>query len=441
MTRPRRTLPVALCVLVAALIGCGKKGPPLAPLLIVPDRIAPMEVTRLSSRVYVEFTIPSANSDGDQPADIDRVELYAVTTQPTPDRPSEPFDEDWLDAATLVATIPVRAPRPPAAPGDGTPRDAGVEAVPVDETPSDPGYADQGEAVTVVEQLTPELFAPVTIGDPEEEDDEEDDDYEPPRHVAPLVSPPPPLAPLRTYVAFGVTMRGRDGPNSAMMAIPLADAPIPPPPPLVTYTAAAITVTWDASPLVRQPVQDVATGDVLASTPIVPGPEPSTYVIYEIAASAPDRERPQSLVSALAATTYSDLMVAFGETRCYAVRVQAKQGDLELQGVESPATCVVLTDTFAPAAPVGLLAVADDGAINLAWNENTESDVVGYVVLRGAAPDATLQPLASGPIGQTTFRDVDVLPGERYAYQVHAIDTAVPPNVSLPSERIVETAR
>ncbi len=433
MTRPRRTLPVALCVLVAALIGCGKKGPPQAPLLIVPARIEPMAVTRLGSRVYIEFTIPSANSNGDQPADIDRVELYAVTTQPTPDRPSEPFDDDWLDAATLVATIPVRAPLPP---------DGAGEVVAVDDTLSDPGYADQGEALTIVDQLTPELFVPVAIGDPEDEDDGDDDSEEEPRpHVAPLVSPPTPLAPRRTYVAFGVTMRGRDGPSSAMTAIPLAELPVPPPPPLVTYTVGAITITWDASPSVRHPVQEVDTADVLASEPTVPGPEPETYVIYEIAAPRRNGEKPQSLAMAQAATNYSDPLVAFGETRCYAVRVQAKEGDLELQGVESPATCVVLTDTFAPAAPAGLLAVVEDGAINLAWNENTEPDVVGYVVLRGAASDATLQPLTSDPIAQTTFRDVDVLPGERYAYQVRAFDTAVPANVSLASGRIIETAR
>ncbi len=442
MTRPRRTLTVITCIFTAAVLGCGKKGPPQAPLIIVPSRIAPLDVTRLDDRVYVEFDIPDANSNGDQPADIDRVELYAVTTQPTRERPPAPFGDDWLDAAMLVATIRVRPPRPPGAPIDEAQADADGEAVAVDDALSDPGYADQGEPVTIVEQLTPELFVPVTVGDAEDEDDEDDEsEYEPRPHVAPLVSPQPPLAMLRTYVALGVTTRDRDGPNSAMTAIPLVVAPVPPAPPVVTYTETAVRITWEDSPSVRQPIQEEATDDVLESEPILEEPEPSTYLVYDIAGPMADGEKPESLAGAREATTYKDSTVVFGETRCYAVRVQATQDDLELQGVESPATCVILTDTFAPDAPTGLLAVADDGAINLAWNENTEPDVAGYVVLRGAASDATLQPLAPDPIVQTTFRDEDVQAGERYAYQVHAIDTAVPPNVSPPSERIVETTR
>ena len=442
MTRARRTLSVVTCMFTAAVFGCGKKGPPQAPLIIVPSRIAPIDVTRLDDRVYIEFDIPDANSNGDQPADIDRVELYAVTTQPTRDRPPEPFGDDWLHAATLVATIRVRPPRPPGAPIDEAQADADGEAVAVDDTLSNPGYADQGEAVTIVEQLTPELFVPVMVGDAEDEDDEDDEpEYEPRPHVAPLVSPQAPLAMLRTYVALGVTTRDRDGPNSAMTAIPLVATPVPPAPPVVTYTATAITITWEDSPSVRQPIQEEASDDVLESEPILEGPEPSTYLVYDIAGPMADDEKPESLAVAQETTTYTDSTVVFGETRCYAVRVQATQDGLELQGVESPATCVILTDTFAPAAPTGLLAVADDGATNLAWNENTEPDVAGYVILRGAASDATLQPLAPDPIVQTTFRDDDVQAGERYAYQVHAIDTAVPPNVSPSSERIVETAR
>ena len=133
--------------------------------------------------------------------------------------------------------------------------------------------------------------------------------------------------------------------------------------------------------------------------------------------------------------------MVFGETRCYAVRVLDAVDELEIEGAESPATCVVLTDTFAPTAPSGLVAVADDAAISLVWDANSEPDLAGYRVLRGNAPDATLQALTPEPVERTTYRDARVVPGQRYWYAVQAVDTAVPPNSSPPSASIAESAR
>ena len=93
------------------------------------------------------------------------------------------------------------------------------------------------------------------------------------------------------------------------------------------------------------------------------------------------------------------------------------------------------------AAPTGVIAVADEDAISLVWNANSETDLAGYLVLRGTAPDATLQALTSEPVERTTYRDARLEPGQRYWYSVQAVDSAVPPNLSPPSEPIAETAR
>ena len=81
------------------------------------------------------------------------------------------------------------------------------------------------------------------------------------------------------------------------------------------------------------------------------------------------------------------------------------------------------------------------GVMNLSWQTNTESDVAGYVVLRGEAPGDTLQALTREPITATRFEDKTVRPGVRYVYAVVAIDRATPPNTSAQSNRIEETAR
>ena len=456
----------AVPALAALLAACGARGAPLPPLIILPGTILSPEATRIGDRVYLEFDAPDSDSDGTTPGDIDWLEVYALTTQPTDRRPREEFSEDWLDAATLIAVLPVRIP------------DALAAALPdaSSEPEPEPELADiledvqnreaatgqvaffevvQGEAVTVVERLTPETLVPVTVGDWDEEDEENEEDEETDRILPmPLVSPPAPEPPIRSYVAFGVSSRNQVGAPSAVADVPLVTPPPPPGPARVSYTAESIEIVWEEPPTLRLAVQaEEVEPPTLNSVPVVEGQEPSAYVVYDVAASGdPDVERPQLLVGPAAEASYADSELTFSEVRCYAVRVldyvvsrrlqnQPPANGLQLLGDASPATCVVLTDTFQPAAPAGLIAVADTDGISLVWDENSEDDLAGYVVLRGTPPDATLQPLTAEPIVETAYQDTGVTAGRRYVYRVLALDNAVPPNASPLSEPVTEIAR
>ena len=79
--------------------------------------------------------------------------------------------------------------------------------------------------------------------------------------------------------------------------------------------------------------------------------------------------------------------------------------------------------------------------INLIWDANSESDLAGYIVLRGEAPGDTLQPITKEPVTAPSYRDESVRPGTRYVYAVVAVDRATPPNTSPQSNRAEETAR
>ena len=79
--------------------------------------------------------------------------------------------------------------------------------------------------------------------------------------------------------------------------------------------------------------------------------------------------------------------------------------------------------------------------INLIWDANVETDLAGYIVLRGEAPGDTLQPITKEPVTVTSYRDESVRPGTRYVYAVVAVDRAVPRNNSPQSNRAEETAR
>ena len=427
----RAGLSALLCAALSA--ACGVRGDPLPPRLIVPAAVADLSAERFGDQVYVEFTIPSSNNDGTSPADLDRVELYALTARLADEGTGVAFD-DWIDAATRVATLEVA---PPAARGaDDAAAGNGAEAAGDGRLPA------QGDRVTLVEALTAAALEPAAndaAGDPEAARVAVG---RPP--AAPLVGPPLPRPPARTYVALAVSGGGRESRPSRQAAVPLGSAPEPPAPPRVTYDAQRLSVTWSPPPAARLPVQRTGVAGELPSRALPPLPTVTRYEVYDGAAPADaGRARvPRPLHAApLAGTSYREAAPTFGVERCFAVRTVDELDGTDVRSALSGTTCRELVDTFAPAAPAGLAAVAAAGAVNLAWTPNAEDDVAGYLVLRGRGPGATLGALTAEPVAATTYRDAAVEAGVSYEYAVQAVDDAVPPNVSPPSERVRERAR
>jgi hypothetical protein len=266
MPRARRRRPssrsaVASWALAAgvtiSLVGCGKKGPPLAPLQQLPARIEDLTMTRSNDEVQARFTLPIANQDGTQPASLSAVELYALSG-----KPEDPFGNplnavDFFRYATLVTRIDVEPPPepedepPPTLNPDGTPA---PPPPPKPAPPPDPRPA-QGETVTLRETITPELMTP----------------WVHPRKRAPTAAEEaakaeaPPGLPMwwpkeaeqfaRVYVAVGLNRRGTRGGPSGRISVPLIDPPAAPAAPKLTYDAQAITITWPAAPGARLPIQ------------------------------------------------------------------------------------------------------------------------------------------------------------------------------------------
>lgn len=457
---------VLLAVILAA--ACGKKGPPLAPLARVPATVTTVTAQRIGDDVYVAFPVPEANVDGQKPADIASLEVYAITAMAPPET------DEQRKLATLVATLPVR-PILPALP----PPLAGVELPP---TPLPPGIERLLPAVAK-ETLTADLRVPVELPPkPGTKPVIAAADEEP--VAGPLVAPPPTLAPRRFYFVIGVSPRGRKSPASVPVAVPLEPASSAPGAPAVVVTETAMTITWTPSPdarsgvfllpppvvappVVAPPVgappvvaPPVAAANVTPSTVSLPTPpllltakslgfqsEATTYHLFEVLPPAePDNPfavpLPVGLTPLpLAVTTHTIVGVTFGKERCFFVRPVDKLADAVVMGPASPQTCVTPADTFPPAAPKSLAAIAGEGVISLIWEPNTEADLAGYLVLRGDAPGDTLRAITPEPVTATTYRDTTARAGTRYVYVVVAVDRATPQNVSAQSNRVEETAR
>jgi len=160
------------------------------------------------------------------------------------------------------------------------------------------------------------------------------------------------------------------------------------------------------------------------------------YHVYEVSPGSANEAR--LTATPLVGTQYLDTRMTWGATRCYVVRAVLNREALAVEGDGTAPACVTLADTFPPAAPTGLQAVAGEATISLIWDANGEMDLDGYIVLRAARPGAVLMPITAGPIHETTFRDT-VQAGVVYLYAVAAVDKTG--NVSAPSTHVEETAR
>jgi predicted small lipoprotein YifL len=187
---------------VLLLVGgtaCGKKGPPLPPLVRVPTPPGNFSVQRRGSAVTIDFVVPGGNTDGSTPGDVSRVDVFALTS------PGSVTPDQIVRQGTRIGRVLVNPPPDPDAP-EGQPAPPSA--------PAPPGGVDQAAVAHVEETFTPEAGA-----DP---------------------------ADLRTYVAVGFNKHGRPGRFSTLAAIPITPPPEAPGQPDVSWDETSITITWPA---------------------------------------------------------------------------------------------------------------------------------------------------------------------------------------------------
>ena len=446
---------MAIAVLVAALgTACGKKGPPLPPIVHIPTAVDRITARRIGTDVFVTLTVPVENVDKTMPADVGRIEVYGYTGT------SQPPKGRFLDVATHVATVDVVPPEI-----DTTKKSTSTPATPTSAPSARPPDANveakQGAPVTVRDHLDADALVARAI---------------PPGPVTPAsrrARTPSTTAPVkegplkRYYLALAFSPRGRPGPPGNYAELALSVLPDPPRDVVVSQASDAITLTWEPSggvvgvlleqplPFESSPIDETAGADGSSRAPAadVP-PGPTLYNVYREIEPLPDAQTEPAVEAGVIPSpingapltdwTFSEpLPLLDGRRRCYTVRGVRGTGATAIEGDASVPVCISPIDDIAPAAPMGLspdAAVA--GQITLTWEPNAETDLAGYVVLRGEAGDATLTPLTGSVIAEPRFVDQTVKPGVRYVYAVKAIDSHLPtPNVSAESARVEETAR
>ncbi len=440
MTVSRAAVALALATLLSSSIACGKKGDPLAPLRLVPAAVSELAARRSAAEVELQFTLPKANANGPGPIDLDRIEVYAVTVGTGFVAPA---NRDLLTKARVVGTIPVKPPPvedgPPADPADKRPavgdRVTFVEELTPEKIEPTPGLATAPAAAPATPAATKEAAA-AAAKDPAAAATNEAAPATPgqlpgtPQGTPPTAPPtappaaaapaPPAVAtqPARIYVVRGIARSGRPGPPSARVTIPLV-SPVAPPTAVVATmpTEKGVVVDW-TPPLAE------------------PGGSPLAFNVYRRETpTVPLNQKP------LAEIKFETGAFEYGKEQCFVVRAIQVLQNVTIESDPSAPGCLTPLDKFPPAAPRNLRTLAEEGAVNLVWEQNTEADLAGYLVLRDDGAGGTLQPITANPVRDASYRDTTATPGLRYTYAVVAVDSTTPGNQSAPSTPESVTAR
>lgn len=436
MSASRSATAIAFAVLLLASVlasaACGKRGDPLAPLRLVPGPVGDLSARRTAQQVALRFVLPTTNANGAGTIDLDHVEVYAVTIAAGAVTPP---NRDLLTKARVVGTIPVKpppvedAPDTPASKADKRPSPGDridfVEELTEQTLKPTPGLESRPPAAES-KPATPTVPAPATPEPPPVGAKPEAAGVKPPtaagepKPAAPeTVAPPVTVThPTRIYVLRGVSRGGRPGPPSARVSIPLV-SPVAAPTAVVVAMPTEKAVVIDWTPPVAEP-----------------GGSPLTFNVYRPESPAtPLNEKPLTEIK------YEIAGAEFGKEQCFAVRALQTTQNVTIESDVSAPACLTPRDTFPPAAPKNLRALAEDGAVSLVWEPNSEADLGGYLVLRDDGAGGTLQPITPQPVKDATYRDTTVAVGVRYTYVVVAVDTATPRNTSAQSASESVTAR
>jgi hypothetical protein len=250
--------------------------------------------------------------------------------------------------------------------------------------------------------------------------------------------------PGRARFLYAVLVVDSEGRRSSLSA-PVEIEVVPPPPAPSGLTAATaegeVRLSWTPGTPPSAGQVAPAPAESSGATPgrAVPAPPAALFNVYRrMAAEAQPPEAPLN-PQPLQEPAYVDRSFRHGETYFYSARMLVDATRPLRESAGSPEVEVHPVDTYPPRAPTGLAAAAEGGVIKLYWFPGSESDLAGYRIYRRAAPEGEFARIGQVGAAETSFVDATARPGVRYDYVVTAIDDATPPNESERSESRSDT--
>jgi hypothetical protein len=385
-----------IAALSVMMVGCGKKGPPQAPIRILPSPPGPLSVRQIGPDIVVATTLPGTRTDGtrlEAGAEV-RVLRMAATESLRPGAVSERY---------LVQQFERQA-RPVGA-FSGADLDALVLA----------GrflFVDRGAGV-------PAAAAPAAGPAPE-------------THRSSSTPRARPVGYL-----YGIQVVEHAGKKSALRPPLLIESCDPPPVPgegQVDLGEGEVRLRWSAGESRASPPSGPAPPVAKSTSPAAESQAAPGFNVYRRQPGAPrDPETPLN-PETLDGTSYIDRTFQYDIGYEYFVRSVVPGRTPACESPDGAIVAVKPHDRFPPAAPTGLAVAAEGGTIRVYWFPNDEPDLAGYRIYRSEEGKPEMGLIAEVPATETSFVDSGAQPGVRYHYAVTAVDGASPPNESARSE-------
>ncbi len=153
----------------------------------------------------------------------------------------------------------------------------------------------------------------------------------------------------------------------------------------------------------------------------LPGYGIEGYNIYRSVNGKKPEQRNSSIVKNI---YYIDKQFTFGSRYLYFVRAAAAGISPFLESVDSDTIEVTPRDTFPPAPPKELSAVAGDSFITLIWESNQEKDLAGYKVWRKNQDETKYRLITPELVESASYVDSQVKGNIRYEYVITACDAS-----------------
>ncbi len=357
-----------LLLLAALFCYCGKKGPIQAPLEKIPQPVAGLTLNQVGLELHLHWRLPTSYVDGSPMEAVSLLEVWRYEEEIEPQTVVE--TEALVDVQEEVPQATVPIPLTPGKMSSGAGLWLEFQAENFSDLQPDPEGAPQNFLFTYM--IKKDDIGVKKLG----------------------------------FSVKTKDSKGRVSDFSSWAAVESLNVAAPPTGLKAEQSPQHIGLTWLA------PEKNLA------------GSEPPEIKGYNLYRASGD-ETPQKLNRALITDpNYQDRSMIFGNCYVYRVRVVSRESSPLQESADSESVEIKAEDSFPPAAPRGLIAIASEDTISLSWDLNQESDLSVYLIWRKQVGADAFELLTPEGIDANTFMDGRIQKNSRYEYAVSALDQA-----------------